>query len=109
MLLYHFLYNYNTSSTVPSVHLWLESIGNLLCGSLESLLDLCCIVSLALSIPHTILPTLHTVWAQQMRSLQMSTCRALVQCCHILLLVVVHEAMALLHVGGLLLWNSLQH
>lgn len=52
--------------------------------------------------------TLNTVWAQQMRSLQVTTCGALVQCCSILLSVVVHEAMALLHVRSLLLWDSAQ-
>lgn len=38
----------------------------------------------------------------------MTACGALVQCCGILLTVVVHEAMALLHVRGLLLWDGAQ-
>lgn len=39
----------------------------------------------------------------------MTARRALIQCCGILLSIVVHEAMALLHVRGLLLWDGAQH
>ena len=43
-----------------------------------------------------------------MRSLQVTAGGALVQSCSIVLSVVVHEAMALLHVRGLLLWDGAQ-
>jgi hypothetical protein len=52
--------------------------------------------------------TIHTVWAQYVRPLHPSTCRALVQRCDVLEAFASHEPLALLAVGRLLLRHCLE-